>query len=520
MYRVLIVDDEPVIRKGITAFVDWEKEGVIVEDQYANGAEALAALEKRSYDILITDIKMPLIGGIELMQQALKLYPFLKVILISNYNDFEYVKEGLKLGAVDYLLKLTLKKEDLLAVLRRCISMLEEERKKDSELNHYQQGAVYLARKNVEQEIKRLIVQEQTSPLPTDWAPAWLESSYACVYLMLDEAEEWIENHGYLYVQFLLEEWQKMFYMQIEEGAALLADESCMFLILPNQDKKAKQRLLNWKQLLEKEWHVSTSAGFVTEQGIDSIFKGFANSHSACQRRFFEGLGGLYGINSSELCMKKEGHHDWTSFFEMIHNGDPISSAIEVALERWKSGNLTPEQVRQEACSLITGAYRLHGDAESMLPERHDLLCRAETMEQMVSLLISQLEEIETPFIRKLTDTGDDEQVITKALEYISAHYTENLTLQSVADIVHLSKSYFSLYFKKQTGRNFVDYLIELRIRKAKQLLVQNESRIYDVARVSGFKDVKYFSKVFKKVTGLTPMEYREKYQTTRSSND
>lgn len=110
MYKVLIVDDEPVIRHGISAFIDWEKEGMSVEDHYANGAEALAALESLSFDILITDIKMPLMNGIELMKQAQALCPWLKVILVSNYSDFEYVKEGLKLGAVDYLLKLTLKR--------------------------------------------------------------------------------------------------------------------------------------------------------------------------------------------------------------------------------------------------------------------------------------------------------------------------------------------------------------------------------------------------------------------------
>lgn len=516
MYRVLIVDDETAIRKGITAFIDWEKEGLIVEDQYGNGAEALTVLEKRSYDILITDIKMPLIDGIELMQQALKLHPSLKVILISNYSDFEYVKEGLKLGAVDYLLKLTMKKNDLLFVLRQCISMLEEERKKDSELNHYQQGAVYLARKNVEQEIKRLIVQEQTSPSSTSWAPAWLENSYACVYLMLDGAEELRESHGYLYVQLLLEEWQKMFYLRVEEGAALLVAESDMFLILPDHDGEAQRRLLQWKQVLEKEWEISTSAGFVTEQGITSIVNGFANSRSACQRRFFEGLGGLYCMNSSETHVETERHHDWTPFFEMIQSGDPVSSAIEVALKRWKSGGLTPEQVQQEACSLLTGAHQIQMNTESLLKEQHDLLGQADTLEQMVSILISQLEEIGTSFFPKLTDKENDDQLITKALDYIAAHYTENLTLQSVAGIVHLSKSYFSLYFKKQTGRNFVDYLIELRIREAKRLLVQSDNRIYDIAKASGFKDVKYFSKVFKKGTGLTPMEYREKHQATK----
>ncbi|MDR4945193.1 response regulator transcription factor [Neobacillus cucumis] len=524
MYRIMIVDDEPVIRKGISAFIDWGKEEITVEDQYGNGVEALAALEKNPYDILITDIKMPLINGIELMKQAINLYPWLKVILISNYSDFEYVKEGLKLGAVDYLLKLTLKKDDLLDVLRRCISMLEEEQKKDSELNHYQQNAVYLKRKKVEQEIKRLIVQEKTILSSREWAPAWLEKPYACVYLLLDKAEEWKENHGYLYVQFLLEEWQKMFYERMDKGVSLIVAESGMFFILPDYNGDAQRWFLQWKQLLEMKWKVSISAGFVTEQGLGSILKGFDNSQLACQRRFFEGLGKLFCMNFETPIEKaqrvKQEPLDWTPFFEMISNGDPISSAIEFAVKHWKNRDLKPGQVKHEAFSLLSGACQLYGEAGLQLLEQHDSLCRAETMEQMLSVLKDQLEEIRTSFIPKPADKGYDEQLITKALEYIAAHYTENLTLQSVADTVHLSKSYFSLYFKKQTGRNFIDYLIELRIREAKKLLVQKERRIYDVAQVAGFKDVKYFSKVFKKVTGFTPMEYREKHQAAKFSID
>ena len=255
---------------------------------------------------------------------------------------------------------------------------------------------------------------------------------------------------------------------------------------------------------------------------ILGFFKGFINSRAACQRRFFEGLGGLYPQNNSDTFSEKipegkEIHHDFSPLFEMIRNGDPISSAIEYALERWKGGYLTPEQVKQEACIVLTGVFNLHGVEEPMLAERHDLIYQAETMKQMVDLLICQLEENRNSFLPKLTENGYDENLIAKALEYISAHYTENLTLQNVADTVHLSKSYFSLYFKKQTGRNFVDYLIELRIREAKRLLVESESRIYDVAKAAGFKDVKYFSKVFKKITGLTPIAYREKYQVTKS---
>ncbi|MFD1772803.1 response regulator transcription factor [Paenibacillus rhizophilus] len=516
MYKVLIVDDEPVIRHGISAFIDWEKEGMSVEDHYANGAEALAALESLSFDILITDIKMPLMNGIELMKQAQALCPWIKVILISNYNDFEYVKEGLKLGAVDYLLKLTLKKDDLLAVLRRSISMLEEERKQDSELSLYRQGALYLERKREEQEMKRWIVQEQVSPAAAACAPVWLEEPYACVYLTLDGAEEWRENSGYLYVQLLLEDLQEAFYERMEKGSALLVAESSLFLIFPKQEEEAAVRQVQvWKKGVEAEWNISTSAGLAIGQGAGRLLKGYAESRFACQRRFFEGLGGLFesgGPESNHEPSLPDLEHadDWEPFFEMIRNGDPASHAIDFALERWKNRALSPEQVQHEACVLLAGTYRLKAGAKSLPSEQLELIRKTETLEQLASFMVGELEQNCMSIIPQLSDNGYGGQLITRALEYIAAHFTENLTLQSVADTIHLSKSYFSLLFKKQTGRNFIDYLIELRIREAKRLLAQDDSRIYDVAQGAGFKDVKYFSKVFKKGTGLTPVEYRE----------
>ncbi|MNN48685.1 Bifunctional transcriptional activator/DNA repair enzyme AdaA [compost metagenome] len=145
-----------------------------------------------------------------------------------------------------------------------------------------------------------------------------------------------------------------------------------------------------------------------------------------------------------------------------------------------------------------------------MPAEQLELIRKTETLEQLASFMVGELEQNGMSIIPQLSDNGYSGQLIARALEYIAAHFTENLTLQSVADTIHLSKSYFSLLFKKQTGRNFIDYLIELRIREAKRLLAQDDSRIYDVAQGAGFNDVKYFSKVFKKGTGFTPVEYRE----------
>ncbi|AJY75893.1 response regulator [Paenibacillus beijingensis] len=538
MYRVVIVDDEPIICNGIQAFIDWEKEGVAVEAVCTNSAAALTAMENLPVDILITDIQMPLMNGIELMKEAFVLYPRLKVIMISSYSDFEYVREGLKLGAVDYLLKSALEPAELLAVLRRCVSMLEEERSKEAEFLQYQHEAVYRERKYVEQEIKRLIVQEQVPYPPIDWAPSWLEQCYASVYFILDRVEELKETHGIQHVQLLLEDLQKLFYEQMDEGAAMLLTENSLFLLVPvstgevrsaNKERdtafqEPKVNITEWKRLAETKLGIGLSAGYTVMQGISGIPNGMARSRMACHQRFFEGLGRLFvWEETAERCRyplflaEKTKQYDWEPFFKIIRSGDPVSAAVGYALERWKGLFLTPEQIRQEAIDLLTETCERLSAAATLLPEWLERVKRAETLKQTASLMTDMLNKISNAAIPSLLDKGSGGEIITRALEYIADHYKENLTLQNVAGAVHVSKNYFSLLFKKQTGRNFIDYLIDLRIREAKRLLVEEDGRIYDVAETVGISDVKYFSKLFKKLTGLTPLEYREKYRGLES---
>lgn len=255
MYRVMIVDDEPIIRFGIKALIDWEKEGLEVVGEYANGVVALDTMLSQPADILITDIKMPVMDGLVLSREAMKLNPACKVILVSSHNDFEFVREGLKLGAVDYILKHSLEPEELLSALRKCKETLRA---------HASEGS-------------------PTAQAPSEAKPAW-----------------------------------------------------------PAPDEGGEAR-------------------------------------------------------------------------------DPIG----------------------------------------------------------------------------------------KALEYIGSRDLRTLTLQQVADAVHVSKNHFSVLFKKTTGQNFIDYVINLRLEKAKGMLANSNMKIYVVAEQAGFNDVKYFSKLFKKNCGLSPIDYR-----------
>ncbi|MDA1475372.1 response regulator transcription factor [Bacillus changyiensis] len=511
MYRVLIIDHHPDIRERMISLIDWGMEGLKAQYQSVNGKAARNTLETCSFNILITDVELPIIDGIELIKYALYCNPRLKVILISHDRDFAYVKAMDGIGGVDYLLKRTLKKEDFLSVLRQCVDQIEKEQREECEWIEYQKCARYWERKQIEKEIKRLLVSEQRSFLQPASVPIWLESQYACVYLILDQAEKWKDTHGGMYVQFLLEDLQEMFYKQIMTGFGMIVGQNSMFFVLPAN--KIKHELNQWKVSVEEKWNISLSKGITFEQGIGNMSKGYVSSKSACQKQFFKGLYSFYNMDRSNTAFKndftaKKKGNEWAIFYDMIYQGEPVAKAIESIYERWKGETFNLEQVQHEACHLLVSISGFFGHSDILLSEEQDRLKQVKTLEQLIILFSCYLEKITIPFIPQY-----EGRIMMKALDFISSNYRENLTLQSVAKHVHLSKSYFSLFFKKQTGRNFIDYLIDLRIREAKRLLTETERWIYEVAKSSGFKDVKYFSKAFKKIAGLTPYEYRKRYK-------
>lgn len=232
MLKILIVDDEPVIRFGIKASVDWEKEGFVVVGDYANGAEALAHLKQDPVDILITDIKMPVMDGLTLSKQALALDPHIQIILVSSYNDFEYVHQGLKLGVADYILKHTLEPEELLATAQKCAALITEGIKLKNRLGDASEHVSARLRNRYEREIKQLLAGKKAA-LPAGGYPAWLEDAYAAVYVQLVGVRNMEETHGFLYTSIMVEQGVESFYKLMPDSIALPTEACEWFALLP-----------------------------------------------------------------------------------------------------------------------------------------------------------------------------------------------------------------------------------------------------------------------------------------------
>ncbi|WP_028608809.1 response regulator [Paenibacillus harenae] len=512
--QVLIVDDEPIIRNGLKNFIDWERLGLAVEADCANGLAALDILRSRPVDILITDIKMPVMDGLELTREALKVNPDMKIVLISSYNEFEYVREGMKHGAVDYLLKPTLEAEELIAVLLRCKEMLAGRRKQADEKNRLAEHTSLLERKRIEQDIIRLLVSSGGGRFFVDIFGKQ-GGSCVCAYVAADGLNEQRERYGNLHAGIVYEDLQALFYEQFRKGGAPILPGEGLLLIYPC-DEEAGLSIARFKARAEAELGISLSIGYCVLEETERIETGLRRCRSAAARRFFEGNGRIFvSEETKELYGEEnEGYTEmnWHAMLDQIRAEKDNEAVIDRFVTRWMRKRPAPEQVKREAYELLSAFAYANGDSKTLADFR-DNVWRCDTIRQLEEQVRVLAREMEHPNHLRLNDKGHGGQLITKAIEYIKQHYREDVTLQDVADSVHVSKSYFSNLFKKQAGQNFIDYLIDLRLHEAKRLLVQDECKIYEVAEKSGFNDVKYFSKLFKKMTRMTPVEYREKHQ-------
>ncbi|MEK3882941.1 response regulator [Paenibacillus sp. PL2-23] len=514
MWTAMIVDDEPIIRFGIQASVDWAREGITVVASCANGAEALRLLEEEPVDILITDIKMPVLDGLALAQQTLARHPRTKVVFISSYNDFEYVREGLKLGVADYILKHTLEPEELLQTLRRCKELLEEEASASGRRSGADELA--LARRRCEGELKQHLLHK-SGALPEEACPGWLGGDYLGLVIQLSKLYAIEEREGYLHKAVLLEGLMEQLYLHEPEAIALQTGENELFLLMPKPPQGAAwesdasgSRLRALAASLEAEGAIGVSIGYAAGRGAGGIREVFLQGRDAADRGFFEGCG-MYAWEAPGGD-KRDGLKLPELYREQTDEGErKLAAALAEWREDWSSGGCPPLRLKEEASRVLSVLFKRQLDPYTLV-ESFDRLFKTGTLGELCDTLLAIVTEL------RKAGSGDGRgfdapgtaHPVDKALDYIRAHYTEPLTLQQVADYVHVSKNYFSILFKKVTGENFIDYVIKLRVQHAKRLLSRSELKVYEVAEQSGFGDVKYFSKLFKKMTGHSPVDYRE----------
>ncbi|MCZ8518300.1 MULTISPECIES: helix-turn-helix transcriptional regulator [Paenibacillus] len=302
----------------------------------------------------------------------------------------------------------------------------------------------------------------------------------------------------------MFEELSGLFYTEFQDGVAAAIGGEAIFAVFPLQEGEMSL-VHRFHQRVEARLRVNCSLGYTIIRGREQLATGYAASRQVIQKRFFRGIGRVFELDGSR---SKETAAEQA---KSKYSGANMAEVIEVKMKQWRGEIKSAERVKMEASQIMSSFMYTQGSTAA-LPELIERIRQMETLDQLEELLMTVLADL-----GKL-NPGATWTLIEKAVDYMKQRYKEEIHLQEVADHVHLSRSYFSILFKKHTGSSFIDYIHELRITEAKRLLLQNEYKIYEVAEESGFNDVKYFSRLFKKMTGQTPQEYREQQPSGRES--
>jgi two-component system, response regulator YesN len=526
MIKLLIVDDEIEIRNGIRNKIDWEGNDIVVCGEAGNGNEALSIINEVHPDVLLVDVRMPKMNGLELVEYLSVNKPEIKSIILSGHDDFSYAQRALKLGAFDYLLKPCLPNQILETILKAKTSIEKSNITKEmySNLKIKLNEALPLLK---EKFLISLIKGEQRSlhniQEKFDFLKINLKINNTALILMrFDNVEVCSRNYSYNDYELL-----KFAIKNISEElltACFLCevfennDDIVVIINLQNCSEvlpHLNSIKMNIKNLLNLDISIGLGKWY---SDICKIGNSYSEAVKAVETRFFldedvivdyedikdmDREENLYPINEEKIILNCIN----------TRNAEDIEENLNRFFEVLLSGKSSKDLHMKSALALLLSIYHLCIEKGISTEEifGQDFSCfddflKTKSMGQLKAMLLSNIKAI----INYTDSKKCNNKTVTAVIKYIDANYMKGLSLEILAKEVFISPTYLSYLFKQCQGISFVDYLNKVRLVKASELLKSSNMKTYEVSSAVGYSDEKYFSYVFKKYTGMTPAQYRD----------
>ncbi|MFD1953258.1 response regulator [Paenibacillus thailandensis] len=528
-YKAVLVDDEPIILRSLEAAIPWRELGIDIAGQARNGEEALKLFREAKPDIVVSDIRMPSIDGIALMGEVMKSRPNLIFIVISGYGEFDYAREAIRQGAFDYLLK-PIDHDELTEMIRKAVRRLDKDRQAKEEtekLMHSVQALSLLARERM---FAELIEGNQRPLQHLRWLESgMLEQPYYMAVVRLDHYsamnKQWTPEEKRLWlfaVRNILEEWSAT-----HDGLAAFPFHSGEWIVLfPDAAAAAKRQLgEDIVYLIKRYSKLSCSVGISRGvQGIDRLNDAYQSACAAFYQRFYSGQEGAF-LDEGPATPGHDGDGDGgsrprlkrfeQSLIECIRTLDiPRTHAVLDEMRTELEAMAAPKElVRRFIVEMAVVARRefehlnlkIEHSADDLLQRLEDASTFRMAIGELGGALAGWIEEVVAGNRHE-----DAAAAIEKARNYIDNRYHNDLGIDEVSEFVGLSAGHFCTLFKQITGYTFLEYVTHCRMEKAKYILKNTDVKVYQLAPLVGYQDPKYFTQVFKKITGMTPTEYRE----------
>lgn len=537
MLKVVIADDEEKVCKLIEHLIDWESMDMELAAIVNDGKKAYEAIVEYQPDIVITDIRMPTYDGIELIRKTKESYPEVYFIIISGYSQFEYAQQAIKYGVENYLLK-PLKKKELHETLSRIIekknsiniSLSEKEELKEKlhsseEKNNRKFISEVLLSSNP------LLLQKSLEEINKEYSCHFKEGNYAIIDVKPFFRDKQIDSESYALllskIQVILEE--KLESECKEIITAIFDGEIICLLNLGDESLIGIKKRFNMLRIdvgnlraIFGDFDMVLGLSNISDS-ISNCLEGILQAKTAISNRIlFPNAYIIQYAECKEATIKMEDIFNISdrkhliSLIEMMDiNGvlEDINRVAGLIIE--KEANLNGElifRIYEELIATLLFAAKNYMvnyvlPSQEYFEDKYKMFLTCQEIFEWLNMSIREQMEKYLESKKELNSIP-----IRQAKQYIHDNYNKTISLESVSNIVGFNPAYFSSLFKKETGKNFTEYLLEVRVLNAKQYLTQTNMEIADVSAEIGYSDVKYFSKIFKKSTGVNPSEYRKLY--------
>ncbi|OAS16070.1 response regulator transcription factor [Paenibacillus oryzisoli] len=512
MYSILLVDDEKIELEMLADYVRWGDMGIRVAGTAKNGREALQRMEELRPDIILTDVRMPIMDGLEFSRRAKQINRNVQIAFLSGHDEFHYIKAALSVEAIGYLLK-PLDMGELQHLMEKIKQKCEEFRisSQTSEI--------------IKESYLRELLLENSPLIRSQWIekllllPSQLPSSSSSLYQMIYITVDPVSHYGVELVTLIRN------YAQAKIPHSFLCPikEGTFVLLCHKLDGSSSELYLASEQLIRyvKDRNDAIISIGVSDvrMGLDSLYELSIGAKRANESKFYYGLGSCIMADQAVESVYKEVNTEpvIASLCHAISHLQESTciSVIQDFFEEMRSSKVDRDLVSSSSLRLITAieqhfANVIGGDSvNSMYVDDWKRIANYLTIDEIKDHILDVCHSILS--LMKDKDKDKNLHIVHQIVSLIDRSFSRQLTIEDIAKQVYLSPNYVRTLFKEKTGETILEYLTRVRIHHAAELLKDKSKKIHEIAVSVGYENVSYFCSVFQKFKGTTPNEYRKK---------
>ncbi|RDY32687.1 response regulator transcription factor [Lachnotalea glycerini] len=530
IYKVLIADDEYWTREKLRTMIDWKQYNIEFLEPAVDGEDVLRKVKENTPDILITDINMPFMNGVDLIKILKEEYTDIIIFVISGYDNFDYVKSTLLAGAINYLLK-PVTKIDLVNSLSKALEIISNKRQKEKKQEEQKNEILKASSFIQDRELSLLVEKEETAYSPTIMMNSKIDfAGCSLILIKIHNLKELMMQYHYDMNQLSYSIKKKIKDVTRYENLLIFNHifRSNEFIIITELEESKLRIMANQILNYFKVYQETLISIVISEHSysIESIHTAYIETITMLMTRKYMKNSVMILCEKDNSSIKSDVNNQMSEELEnklknllRTRNQSAVKELIfETVGLRYCDINgwsfLEVKQTVKRVCNVFVDYISEEKSPRKIIDMENMIDLAIKTVENLV---VENLCEVLEEMIDTITDLkveaeiGSIRSVVKLCVKYIDNNFFEELTLTSLANKFNVESSYFSKIFRQEIGSNLMLYIAQKRIDKAKEYMIDSKINLTEIAFIVGYDDYTYFNRVFRKMTGVSPREYRNK---------